>query len=84
MPSKNIKKKSTKTVSELDAKLKQADPIIRIAVSEFRKELTRLNKALAKEQVSHESEIEKLKALLAEEKKNKINVIINRDIAKTL
>jgi phage host-nuclease inhibitor protein Gam len=53
-------------------------------IAEQRKEIARLQRALAKLEVKAGSEIAALKAKLAEEKKNKVKVVISRLDAGTL
>lgn len=48
--------------SELETKMEQADPMIKQAFSECKKEIARLQQQLVKEQIAHESEIERMKA----------------------
>jgi len=55
---------------------KNSDGHLQAVVAEQRKEIARLQKALAKLEVKSDSEIAALKAKLAEEKKNKFKVII--------
>lgn len=62
----------------LDANMKNADPLQAQIISEQRKEIARLQKLLAKTEVKKDSEIAGLKAKLAEEKKNKVKVIVDR------
>lgn len=69
------KKKPVKKDRPLKPKAK---PENLYAVAEYKKEITRLQKLLAKNEAKYFSEIEALKAKLAEEKKNKINVVLNR------
>lgn len=47
-------------------------------IAEQRKEIARLQKSLARLEVKKDSEIAALRAKLAEEKKSKVNVIIQR------
>jgi len=56
----------------------KTDTINKQIIIEQRKEIARLQKLIAKIEVKKDSEIAKLKAELAEEKKNKIKVILNK------
>ena len=73
----SAKKKPLQTNLPLKLKVKQADMLQKQIISEQRKEIARLQKLLAKKEVKHDSEIAWLKAALAEEKKNKIQVVIS-------
>lgn len=55
---------------------KQTEAHLRTVVLEQRKEIVRLQKALAKLEVKRDSEVAELKAKLAEEKKNKWQVVL--------
>lgn len=50
------KKQPISELSELDAAVQKAEPIIKHAIAEYRKEVERLQKQLVKEQIAHESE----------------------------
>jgi len=58
----------------LKPKVKNSQAMDKFKISEQAKEITRLQKLLVKSEVKHESEIARLKAKLAEEKKKKSNV----------
>ena len=69
----NPKKQTVPEPSELDSRLQQADPMIKQAISEYQKEIARLQKQLVKEQIAHESE----KAHLLERiEQEKVNIVI--------
>lgn len=70
------KKQPVNEKSELETKVQQADPIIKQAFSDYKKEIARLQKQLVKEQIAHESEVERMKEQFKEEIKSapKINV----------
>ena len=75
MVKRNTEKQPVPEPSELDAKVQQADPMIKQAISEYQKEIARLQKQLVKEQIAHESE----KAHLLERiKQEKVNVVIQK------
>ena len=76
---KNITKTTTqkdpvKENSELDKKARQADPMIKHAFTEYKKEISRLQKQLVKEQITHESEIVRLKAKF---EKEQVTVVVS-------
>jgi hypothetical protein len=58
---------------ELETKVQQADPMIKQAFSEYKKEIMRLQKQLVKEQIAHESEKE---YLLERIKQGEMHVIV--------
>ncbi len=65
---KRISKKQPKTeISELDIKMRKTHPMIKQAFSEYEKEINRLQKQLVKEQIRHQSEIERMKAEFEEQ-----------------
>jgi len=74
MTSRNNNKNSINETSELDKKIEQADPLIKHAISEYRKEILRLQKQIVKEQISHESEKQYLLERL-EQEKIQVNII---------
>jgi TPP-dependent pyruvate/acetoin dehydrogenase alpha subunit len=51
----------------LNRKLSKTHPIIKQAFSEYKKEIARLQKQLVKEQIAHQSEIERMKAEFEEQ-----------------
>jgi hypothetical protein len=61
MTKRNTKKQPVSKLSELDLKVSQADPIIKHAFSEYPKEVSRLQKLLVKQEITHKSEIARLK-----------------------
>ncbi len=67
MTKRTPKQKPVDEFTELDAKVNQADPIIKQAFSEYKKEISRLQKQLVKDQIAHESEIERMKAQFKEQ-----------------
>ena len=75
MAKTTIKKEPIKENSELEKKVRQADPMIKYAFSEYKKEISRLQKQLVKEQITHESEVARL---MAQFEKNKLTVVINK------
>ncbi|HDL85656.1 MAG TPA: hypothetical protein ENH11_04930 [Candidatus Acetothermia bacterium] len=75
MTKTTTKKDPIKDNSELDKKVRQADPMIKHAFSEYKKEISRLQKQLAKEQIAHESEIAGLKAKF---EKERITVVFDK------
>lgn len=75
--SKQKKDKSISEPSELDHRIKKADPMIREAISEYKKEIARLQKKLVKEQISHESEKAHLLEQIKQNKTATPTVIIN-------
>jgi hypothetical protein len=62
------KKQPISELSELDAKVQKADPVIKHAISEYRKEIDRLQKQLVKEQIAHESETARMREQLEKDK----------------
>lgn len=70
------KKKPVKKNVPLKSKVKQVDPLQTQIIAEQRKEIARLRKLVAKIEVKKDSQISGLKAKLAEEKKNKIRVVV--------
>lgn len=60
MGSKHTKKKPSQKVSALDAKVEKADSLIKHAIAEYRKEISRLQRHLVKEQIAHEPEKNRL------------------------
>jgi hypothetical protein len=75
MVKRSTKKQTVHEPSELDTKVQQADPMIKQAISEYQKEIARLQKQLVKEQIAHESE----KAHLLERiEQEKVNVVIQK------
>lgn len=69
----SVKKPVNKNLP-LKPKVKNTDALQAQIISEQRKEIARLQKLVAKVEVKKDSEIARLKAKLAEEKKNKSNV----------
>lgn len=67
-------KKPVKKNGPLKPKVKNANSLHAHIIAEQRKEITRLQKLVAKIEVKKDSEIARLKAKLAEEKKKKSNV----------
>jgi len=63
--------------------MSKSSPIDKQIIIEQRKEITHLQKLLVKKEVKHQSEIAELKALLAEEKKNKFKIVIQERRHKT-
>lgn len=78
MPPLTTIKDPVKKNMPLDLKVNHADSLAKQENAELKKEVTRLQKLLAKSEIKHFSEIAKYKAKLAEERKNKINIIIDR------
>ena len=78
MPPLATKKKPIQKNVPLNLKMKQANALQAQIISEQRKEIARLQKLLAKKEVKHDSEIAGYKAQLAEEKKNKIHVVLQK------
>ena len=75
MVKRSTKKQTVHEPSELDTKVQQADPMIKQAISEYQKEIARLQKQLVKEQIAHESE----KAHLLERiEQEKVDVVIQK------
>jgi hypothetical protein len=62
----------------MTTKTEQSSALQAKVIAEQRKEIARLQGMLAKMEVKKDSEIASLKAKLAEEKKNKLKVVINR------
>ncbi len=58
--------------------MKDTNTMLKQTIAEQKKEIIRLQKFIARIEVKHQSEIAKLKAQLAEEKKNKIKVVVSR------
>ncbi len=75
MTKTTTKKEPVKENSELDKKMKQADPMIKHALSEYKKEIFRLQKQLVKEQIAHDSEIARLTAQF---EKDKLTVVVTK------
>ncbi len=72
---KRISKKQPKTeISELDVKMSKTHPMIKQAFSEYKKEISRLQKQLVKEQIRHQSETERMKAEFEEEIQSMPNI----------
>ena len=67
--------------SELENKVKQADPMIQDAISEYKKEIARLRKLLVKEQIAHESEKAHLLERI-EQEKNTAQIVMFNDLDK--
>ena len=67
----------------MDVNMKNGDPLQAQIISEQRKEIARLQKLLAKIEVKKDSGIAGLKAKLAEEKRTKIKVIIDRSCGRS-
>ena len=63
--------------------MSKSSPMEKQIIIEQRKEITRLQKLLAKKEVKHQSEIAELRALLAEEKKNKFKIVMQERHYKT-
>ena len=78
MAKRNPKNNPVVEPSELELKVQQADPMIKHAISEYQKEIARLQKQLVKEQIAHESERAHLLERIEQEK---IQVVINRDFS---
>ena len=75
MTKRNPENKPVVEPSELESKVQQADPIIKHAISEYQKEIARLQKQLVKEHIAHESE----KAHLLERiEQEKVHVVIQK------
>ena len=68
-------KKPVTESSELETKVQQADPMIKHAFSEYKKEIARLQKQLVKEQIAHESEKVHLLERIEQEK---LHVVIQK------
>jgi hypothetical protein len=68
MTKRNASKQPVNEPSELDTKVQQADPMIKQAFSEYKKEIARLQQQLVKEQIAHESEKARLLERLEQEK----------------
>ena len=64
---KNPTKKNFEPISDLEAQIHKAHPLIKNYLSELRKEISRLHIQNAKQEVSHYSALEKLKADHAEQ-----------------
>jgi len=70
MTKQNSPKQPIYEPSELDTKVQQAHPMIKLAISEYQKEIARLQKQLVKEQIAHESEKQYLLERIEQEKVN--------------
>lgn len=75
MKKANPKQKIDPENSELDSRVKNADPMIQIAFKAYRDEIARLQKQLVKEQLAHESEIANLLAQI--EQRKQIQVVFD-------
>lgn len=80
MAKRNTKNQSSHEPSELETKLQQADPMIKHAISEYQKEIERLQKQLVKEQIAHESEKAHLLERIEQEKQHVVEIV---DFSKT-
>lgn len=78
MPHPVAKKKTVKKSSPLKRQAKKPYPIHSHIVTEQRKEIARLQKLVARIEVKKDSEIARLKAKLAEEKKSTVKVVLQR------
>jgi hypothetical protein len=78
MPSRPYEKKLSASDAARPSTRSNTNSLQAQVIVEQRKEIVRLQKLLAKLEVKKESEIALLKAKLAEEKKNKIQVVVNR------
>ncbi|HEY6281293.1 MAG TPA: hypothetical protein VIW72_05805 [Burkholderiales bacterium] len=75
----SVRNPKEQPISTLDAEVAKSHPLVKHAMTEFRKEISRLHKQLVKEQIAHESETEKLRAQLEQAKAPQFNIAINRD-----
>ena len=73
MPDPNIKQISHPE-SQLDAEIEKAHPLIRSLITEYRKEIVKLQNLIAKNKVSHESETAKVRAEHAIEMQKIVNL----------
>lgn len=80
MAKRNSKNDTVAEPSELESKVQQADPMIKHAISEYQKEIARLQKQLVKEQIAHESE---RAHLLERIEQGKLQVVITRDFSES-
>ena len=65
---RNTEKDKIVELSELDAAVQNAEPILKHAIAEYRKEVARLQKQLVKEQIAHESETARMKEQFQKDK----------------
>jgi len=79
MPKATPKKKPVDKDNPLNSGVENADPVQAHIISEYKKEIARLQKLLAQTTVQKDSEIERLKAELSEAKKES-HLIIKRVI----
>lgn len=68
------KKKTAKQVSAVDAEIEKSHPLVKSFIEEYRKENVRLQNLIAKNQVAHESEANKIRAEAAEKTKPTFNI----------
>lgn len=68
------KKKTAKQISAIDVEIKKSHPLVKSFIEEYRKENVRLQNLIAKNQVAHESEANKIRAEVAEKTKPVLNV----------
>lgn len=69
MVTRATKQKTTKQISTVDEEVEKAHPLVKSFIAEYRKENARLQNLIAKNQVAHESEINKIRAQAAAQPK---------------
>jgi hypothetical protein len=75
---KRMPKKQPKTeISELDVQVSKAHPLLKQAFSEYKKEISNLQKQLIKEQIRHQAEIERMKAEYEQKIKSLPDIVLH-------
>lgn len=77
MPIRTAKEKITKQLSDVEKEIEKSHPLVKSFIAEYRKENVRLQTLIAKNQVAHESEINKIRAEAEEKTRATFSININ-------
>lgn len=77
MPMRAAKEKTTKQVSAVEEEIEKSHPLVKRFIEEYRKENVRLQTLIAKNQVAHESEINKIRAEAEEKTRTTLSINFN-------
>lgn len=77
MPIRVTKGKTAKQISAVEEEIEKSHPLVKCFIKEIRKENVRLQTLIAKNQVAHESEINKIRAEAEEKTRTSFSINFN-------
>jgi len=77
MPIRATEGKTAKQISAVEEEIEKSHPLVKRFIEEYRKENVRLQTLIAKNQVAHESEINKIRAEAEVKTRTSLNINFN-------